>query len=125
VLQAGVADESAETTGDYECDHESICRDHRFLPLANVAEQGMPVSRIECGQLWERSVLDPVARLLQKCLPTPTAAEYSHLSTQLSLSSLSFLVAAPCTHDHAQKAECECVSKSVNPLPSFQQVFSI
>jgi hypothetical protein len=85
----------------------------------------MRLSADRVWKVWERPVLDPAARLLQKCLPPRPQLKYSHLSTQLSLSSLSFLVAAPYTRDHAQKAECEGLSEPVNPLPSFRQASSI
>jgi len=85
----------------------------------------MRLSADRVWKVWERPVLDPRGPPAAKMSSAPTAAEILHLSTQLSLSSLSFLVAAPYTRDHAQKAECEGVSEPVNPLPSFRQAFSI
>ena len=52
-----------------------------------------------------------------KVSSAPTAAEILPLVDPLSLPSLSFLVAAPYTRDHAQKAECEVLA---NQLTRFQ-----
>src|SRR5215472_2953318 len=115
-----------ERTSDYECDQESICHDYRFLPLANVAEQGMPMLRAD--RVWTICGSDRYSNPWPACCKN-VFRSYSELNTpacrpnQLIFSPMPG--SRPLHRQPRPKAECEGISESVNPLPSFQQLFSI
>ena len=92
--------------------------------LVKLAERGMRLSADRVWKVWERPVLDPRGPPAAKMSSAPTAAEILPLvePTQLIFS---LIHGGRYTRDHAQKAECEGVSESVNPLPSFRQASSI